>query len=100
MFQNYGRPTGEWQTVVGIVGDVRYRGLTDQSLGTLYNPYRQSEDGVQHFMVRPNGPGLAFGGGLRGAIHAIDGDASVDGVEPMAAVIDREVAPWRFESGA
>jgi ABC-type antimicrobial peptide transport system permease subunit len=64
----------------------------------LYKPYRQSEDAVQHFVVRPSGPAFAFVGGLRGAIRRVDPDGSVDGVEPMAALIDREVAPWRFET--
>jgi predicted permease len=98
VFANYDRPPGDWQTVVGVVGDARYRGLTEQSLDTLYKPYRQSEDGVQHFVVRPSESALTFVGGLRGAIHGVDPDASVDGVESMAAVVDREIAPWRFET--
>jgi putative ABC transport system permease protein len=98
VFANYDRPPGDWQTVVGVVGDARYRGLAEESLDTLYKPYRQSEDGVQHFVVRPSGPAFAFVGGLRAAIHRVDPDASVDGVEPMAAVIDREIAPWRFQT--
>jgi predicted permease len=98
VFASYDRPTGNWQTVVGVVGDARYRGLTEQSLDTLYKPYRQSEDPVQHFVVRPGGPAFAFVGGLRAAVHRVDPEASVDGIEPMAAVIDREIAPWRFET--
>jgi ABC-type antimicrobial peptide transport system permease subunit len=98
VFASYDRPTGNWQTVVGVVGDARYRGLTEQSLDTLYKPYRQSEDPVQHFVVRPGGPAFAFVGGLRAAVHRVDSEASVDGIEPMAAVIDREIAPWRFET--
>ncbi|HEY7059220.1 MAG TPA: FtsX-like permease family protein, partial [Vicinamibacterales bacterium] len=98
VFASYDRPTGDWQTVVGVVGDARYRGLTEQSLDTLYKPYLQSEDPVQHFVVRPSGPAFAFVGGLRAAVRRVDPEASVDGVESMAAVIDREIAPWRFET--
>jgi len=98
VFASYDRPPGDWQTVVGVVGDARYRGLAEESLDTLYKPYRQSEDGVQHFVVRPSGPAFAFVGGLRAAIRRIDPDAAVDGVELMAAVIDREIAPWRFQT--
>src|SRR5215203_1860300 len=97
LFASYDRPPGDWQTVVGIVGDARYRGLSEKSLETLYKPYLQSEDPVQHFVVRPAGPALGFVGGLRAAIRGVDRDAGVDAIRPMRAVIDREIAPWRFQ---
>ena len=65
LYASYDRPAGDWQTVVGIVADARYRGLSEKSLDTLYKPYLQSEDPVQHFVVRPAGPASAFVGGLR-----------------------------------
>jgi len=98
VFGSYDRPRGEWQTVVGVVGDARYRGITEKTLETLYKPYLQSEDPVQHFIVRPAGPALALVGGLRSAIREIDPDAAVDSIRPMLAVVDREIAPWRFQS--
>jgi hypothetical protein len=54
LMASFDRPTGDWQTVVGVVGDVRYRGLTEATLD-LYKPYLQSEDAVKHFIVQASG---------------------------------------------
>ncbi|HEX5632493.1 MAG TPA: ABC transporter permease, partial [Gemmatimonadales bacterium] len=44
-----------WQTVVGVVGDVRYRGLLDPRLD-IYLPAAQSTMRVKHVLVRTTGP--------------------------------------------
>jgi putative ABC transport system permease protein len=98
IFASYDRPPGDWQTVVGVVGDARYRGLGEKSFETLYKPYLQSTDAVQHFVVRPGGPIAAFVGGLRSAIRQVHPQAIVDKVRPMTAVVDREIEPWRFQT--
>jgi ABC-type antimicrobial peptide transport system permease subunit len=98
IFASYDRPPGDWQTVVGVVGDARYRGLGEKSFETLYKPYLQSIDPVQHFIVRPAGPSVAFVGALRPAIRRVHPQAVVDAVRPMAAVVDREIEPWRFQT--
>ncbi|HWK11076.1 MAG TPA: ADOP family duplicated permease [Vicinamibacterales bacterium] len=98
IYASYDRPPGDWQTVVGVVSDVRYRGLGEKTLETLYKPYLQSIDPVQHFIVRPTGPAYAFVGGLRSAIRQVHPHAVVDAVRPLAAVVDREIEPWRFQT--
>jgi putative ABC transport system permease protein len=98
IFASYDRPPGDWQTVVGVVADARYRGLGEKTLETLYKPYLQSVDPVQHFIVRPAGTGVAFVGGLRSAIREVHPQAVVDAVRPLAAVVDREIEPWRFQT--
>jgi predicted permease len=98
LFASYDRPPGDWQTVIGVVGDARYRGLGEKSFETLYKPYLQSTDPVQHFVVRPAGPTAAFVGGLRAAIREVHPRAVVDNVRPLAAVVDSEIAPWRFQT--
>ena len=40
-----------WQTVIGVVEDVRYRGLTDVRLD-MYVPAAQSNHRVQYAMIR------------------------------------------------
>jgi predicted permease len=98
LFASYDRPPGDWQTVVGVVRDARYRGLGEKTLETLYKPYLQSTDPVQHFIVRSEGATSAFVGGLRAAIRDVHARAVVDAVRPLAAVVDREVQPWRFQT--
>jgi predicted permease len=89
------RPKGDWRTVLGVVGDVRYRGLTEATFD-FYTPYLQSEDAVPHFIVQASGDPVTFLGRLRSEIRSVHPAAVVDGIRPMRAVVDREVAPWRF----
>ncbi|MBA2303493.1 MAG: ABC transporter permease [Acidobacteria bacterium] len=95
LMASYDRPTGDWQTVVGVVADARYRGLTESTFD-LYKPYLQSEDAVKHFFIRPSGNPSGFLGQLRREIRSVDPDAVVDAIRPMQDVVGGQVAPWRF----
>ena len=62
----------------------------------LYKPYLQSEDPVQHFIVRSVQDSATFLDRLRPEIRSVDPGAIVDAIRPMNRVVDREFAPWRF----
>lgn len=95
LFASYDRPEGNWQTVVGVVGDALYRGLTTPTFD-LYKPYLQSEDTVKHFVVRAAESPSTFVPRLRSEIRSVDPDSIVDAIRPMDAVVARQLAPWRF----
>lgn len=95
LMASYDRFKENWQTVVGVVGDARYRGLTEATFD-LYKPYLQSEDAVKHFIVRASENPSTFLGRLRSEIRSIDPNAVVDAIRPMREVVDRQLAPWRF----
>lgn len=84
-----------WQTVVGVVGDVRYRGLTDPRLD-VYMPAAQSTMRVKHLLVRTAAGLDAVAVPLRDLVRELDPAARVEPMEPMTAVVARESAPWRF----
>lgn len=84
-----------WQTVVGVVGDVRYRGLTDPRLD-VYMPAAQSTMRVKHLVVRAAGGAEAIAGPLRAIVRELDPAARFEQLEPMEDVVARESAPWRF----
>ena len=84
-----------WQTVVGVVSDVRYRGLNDVRLD-LYVPTTQSRNKTQHLMVRTRGDMADLAAAVRAAARAIDPNATVGEVVAMRTVVDAESAPWRF----
>ncbi len=52
-------PDEPWQTVVGVVGDVRHRELKDGRYG-IYRPNTQAPHGLNHFAVRTTGDAAAF----------------------------------------
>jgi putative ABC transport system permease protein len=84
-----------WQTVVGVVDDVRYRGLNDVRLDT-YVPAAQSNQKVKHLMVRTTSDAAAVAVSVRAAALAIDPRASVGAGVTMASIVAAESAPWRF----
>ncbi len=67
-----------WQTVVGVVDDVRYRGLNDVRLDT-YVPAAQSNQRVKYLMVRSSGDAADVAASVRAAAIAVDPRASVAG---------------------
>lgn len=87
----------EWQTVVGIVEDVRYRGIQNPQLD-VYLAYGQAPDALHHFVVRTTGDPLAVAGAVREQVRALDQDAEVKDVTTMARLVDCALAPWRFSS--
>ncbi len=84
-----------WQTVVGVVEDVRYRGLNDVRLD-LYLPASQSTNHVQQLMVRSRGGAADVVASVRASAREIDPNAAVSEATIMADVVAAESAPWRF----
>jgi len=88
-------PAGMWQTVVGVVQDVRFRGLNDPRLD-LYVPTTQSRNRASYLLVRVDGQASAVAAGVRAAVKEIDPAAAVGEAVTMRSVVDGESAPWRF----
>jgi putative ABC transport system permease protein len=84
-----------WQTVVGVVGDVRYRGLLDPRLD-IYLPAAQSTMRVKHVMVRTMGPPDEILTRVRTIARELDPAVHVGEVVLMTDALARESAPWRF----
>jgi len=85
----------EWQTVIGVVADVRYRGLRDVRLD-LYVPNTQSTMHPQHLMVRTRGMPADVVASVRSIAQSLDPGATVSEAELMTDVVAAESAPWRF----
>ncbi|MBK5296099.1 MAG: ABC transporter permease [Vicinamibacteria bacterium] len=96
---SYRRPDGApelvWQTVVGVVENVRYRGLNDVRLD-LYVPAAQSNQRVAYLMVRARDNASAIVASVRAEAVAVDPSASVADAVVMSDVVASESAPWRF----
>jgi hypothetical protein len=84
-----------WQTVVGVVGDVRYRGLLDPRLD-IYLPAAQSTMRVKHVLVRTTGPSDPILTTVRTVARELDPAVHVGEVVLMSDALARESAPWRF----
>ncbi len=84
-----------WSTVVGIVGDIRYRGLTDER-PDLYEPYSQSADAAPLLVIRAASAHGPLRSAVREAARRLQPQAQVDAVDPMDAVVARATAAWTF----
>ena len=91
------------RTVVGVVGDVRVRGLERPSEPQVYLPYRQVEDGSiigyipKDLVVRTEGPSERGTPGLlpriREIVKAADPEQPISHVRTMAEIVAEETAP-------
>jgi predicted lysophospholipase L1 biosynthesis ABC-type transport system permease subunit len=90
-----GKPGRAWRTVVGVVSDVRYRGLDEVQLD-VYDPAMQVGRPADNVVVRTSGDPLALAGSIRSLARARDATATIDEVTTMQAVVSRAEAPWRL----
>ena len=84
-----------WQTVVGVVGDVRYRGLLDPRLD-IYVPAAQSTMRVKHLLIRITGPAEPVIARVGAIARELDPGVHLGEVVLMSDALARESAPWRF----
>jgi predicted permease len=83
--------------VVGVVGDSRERGLTEGPALTVYLPY-----GVNalpgEFVVHTRGNPLAVAPAVRSIVAGLDSNLPVADVRSFEEVVERSVAPQRFNA--
>jgi putative ABC transport system permease protein len=84
-----------WVTVVGVVGESRYRELRTARLD-LYMSYLQSDEPLQHLVVRTDGDPLALAAPVRAALREVDRELVLSDVTTMEALVDDAVGGARF----
>ncbi len=87
------------RTIVGIIGDVRHRGLHRPADPQAFLSYRQDFEPLWKsaaLAVRTAGDPASLASAARGAIAKIDPDQPVGRVRAMEDVVARSVAPRRF----
>ena len=92
-----GAGTKAWRTVVGVVSDVRYRGLAEVQLD-MYDPAAQTPLAATDLVIRTASNPIALAGVIEAEARATSPDIILSGVTSMDAVVGRAMAPWRFAS--
>ena len=87
----------EWRTIVGVVNDVRYRGLDDVRLD-LYEAASQAATDATTIVIRTTGDPLRAASVLQAEVRRLDPHATIDGTTTMEAAVGRVMAPWRFSA--
>jgi predicted permease len=89
---------GSSRTIVGVIGNEKFHGLTEAPPIAAYTPLTQtpSADGAGVLLVRTAGEPASLEGALTGVIHEIDPGLAVFGVEPVQVTLSRSVQQRRF----
>ena len=91
-----------WRTVVGIVGDVRHRGLAASPRPEMFLPYGQFPAGTgtvppsMHVVLRAAGDPAALATALGAAVAGLDPDVPLSGVQTMETAMGSWAAERRL----
>jgi predicted permease len=91
-----------WRTLVGVVGDVRHRGLSEAARPEMYLPYAQFPAGTgnppaaMYVAIRAAGDPEALTAQLRATVAALDVDTPVAETQTMEAAMGAWAAERRL----
>jgi putative ABC transport system permease protein len=92
------------RAVVGVVGDIKVRGLETSSEPQVYLSYQQADDGEiigyvpKDLVVRTSEPLNRMLPAIRGIIGRADSSIPISDVRPLAEVVAAETAPRRVQA--
>jgi predicted permease len=92
-----GVPGRTW-VVVGVVGDVKAQGLDAEPPFLAYIPYWDSAASEMTFVLRTTIDPAAQAGAIRRLIAGVDPELATEDVRTMTTVVERSVAPRRFQA--
>jgi putative ABC transport system permease protein len=87
---------GDWVTVVGVAGNVKYSGLHIDSELTVYYPYTQASAGDFNFVVRTRGAPLDWARAVQREIWAVDPDLAIYSMRTMTSILDNSLWQQRL----
>jgi predicted permease len=95
-------PKSPWVTVVGVVGDIRSRGIQQDIPPTMFFPHAQSGTSAYYMpqsmtlVVRTNRDPRALAAAVRGVIRGLDSRVPISEVATLDDVVAQSIASRRF----
>ena len=83
-------------TVIGVVGDVRHRDLTDEDARTIYASHDQNPGLFNTLVVRTSVPPLGVADAVRHAVWEVDADQPVWKIRSLDALVARWLSARQF----
>jgi putative ABC transport system permease protein len=93
------RFSGETWTIVGVVTDMLERSVTRAPEPSIYVHSEQEAPRSRNIAVRSKTEAVALAASLERIVLSIDPDQPIYEVEPMTALVDRRVSPFRLIAG-
>ena len=82
--------------IVGVVGDIRQRSLTEAAVPTAYIHYLQNMRSGLSIAIRTSGEPLHYANAVRQAIWSVDKDQTITSVETMSGIVGTTLARPRL----
>ncbi|HEY7001192.1 MAG TPA: ABC transporter permease [Candidatus Udaeobacter sp.] len=86
----------KWAMIVGVVADIKHRGLDVEAQPEYYLPHTQSPDREMALVVRSGQDARTLAGAVREELGNIDPDIPLANVRTLDAVVADSVAPRRL----
>jgi putative ABC transport system permease protein len=93
-----GRLDSPWRTIVGVVGDVRYRGLEVAVEPVFYVPHAQNSVRAMYLVMRSALPPASLRSAIRQQIGALDGTIPVPEPKRLDDLLYESIAQPRFRT--
>ncbi|MGA3238120.1 MAG: ABC transporter permease [Bryobacteraceae bacterium] len=90
--------SGNWMEIVGVVGNVKYMGLTTDTDPAYYLPFAQNYAPRAYLAVRTSGDAAPLAEALRGKIQSIDPGVTLAQIETMEQSLALSVSQPRFDA--
>ena len=87
---------GGTMEIIGVVGDVRQRSLTEPAEPMAYIHYLQNRRSGQGIAIRTEGDPLRYAGAIRQAIWSVNRDQTITSVETMSGIVGGSLARPRL----
>jgi len=87
----------QWNTVVGIIGDVRHSSLEEPAVPQIYNPDKAFFSGG-YIAVRSTLPPKVLATEIRSALHTIDPNLATGDIQTMGELESEASARRRFQT--
>jgi predicted permease len=90
--------SGDWRTVVGVVGDTRDSGVDTDPSPAMFEPFAQEQIFLGAFIIRTGGDPKALAPVVVRTIRSFDAKQLVEKVQSLEQVRDERVAPRRVNA--
>jgi len=87
---------GPWLTVVGVVGNIRQRGLESDVTLEAYHPEIEKAGGAMSFVIRTTGAPTSLASAARAAVAQVDRNQPVHNVMSMEERLSNTMTPRRL----
>jgi putative ABC transport system permease protein len=95
-------PQSPWETIVGVVGDVKYSGLDSQPSPTLYVPYNENGwvmwSRRMYLVVRSSGNAPEIVPAIRAQLASMDSSLPLAKIRTMDQLLDESLVQERFRT--